>query len=581
MTAVSKGSPALRWVRKKVVEVFGADLRSLAAFRIVLAVLVLIELANRVTDLSAHYTDQGVLPRSVLLQEVLDRWQFSINLVSGQVLFQALLFGVAVLAALGLLVGYRTRLMSVILWVLLLSIQYRNPLVAYSGDVLLRMLLFWAMFLPIGAYWSVDRALNPAPPRLSMRFLSLATVGLFAQIAFVYWFTALLKSGREWRVDGTALYYALSIDQIATPIGAYLLHFPALLKVLTFSTLGLEAFGPFLLFFPFLIGPVRTGTALAFVSLHFGIWLTMDIWIFPLISALCMVCFLPGWFWDKALPRLRAALPKQPNVVHRLQHIAQRQANVYWTLLRARLSPAVDVGRLPVAGVVSSGEGSQPGSHAVRMNTPPAATAKAKRQGKTQRAKARSEQETRHGGGVSLEPPMLRSSLATNLFALFFLMYVFCWNLTTISSFTMPESVRPLGSLLGLKQNWSMFAPNPVRSEGWYVIPGSLRGGSQVDLMGVTHGDSGLREVSWEKPEDVASTIKNEHWRKYLNELREEDNKDLRLHLGRYICREWNARHTGDEQLVDFQITYMKEKTLPDYQRTTPEKVVLREHSCS
>ncbi len=30
------------------------------------------------------------------------------------------------------------------------------------------------------------------------------------------------------------------------------------------------------------------------VSLHFGIWLTMDIGIFPWISAFCIVCFLPG-----------------------------------------------------------------------------------------------------------------------------------------------------------------------------------------------------------------------------------------------------------------------------------------------
>jgi hypothetical protein len=44
------------------------------------------------------------------------------------------------------------------------------------------------------------------------------------------------------------------------------------------------------------------------MALHFGILLTMDIGIFPFISTLCMVCFLPGWFWDTALPRLRAAL---------------------------------------------------------------------------------------------------------------------------------------------------------------------------------------------------------------------------------------------------------------------------------
>jgi hypothetical protein len=41
----------------KIADVFAADLRSLAAFRIVLAVVVLLDLANRASDLTAHYTD--------------------------------------------------------------------------------------------------------------------------------------------------------------------------------------------------------------------------------------------------------------------------------------------------------------------------------------------------------------------------------------------------------------------------------------------------------------------------------------------------------------------------------------------
>jgi hypothetical protein len=70
--------------------------------------------------------------------------------------FQALLFGIAAVAALAMLVGYRTRLAVFVVWVLVLSIQVRNPFLDSSADDLLRLLLFWAMFLPLGAYWSVD-----------------------------------------------------------------------------------------------------------------------------------------------------------------------------------------------------------------------------------------------------------------------------------------------------------------------------------------------------------------------------------------------------------------------------------------
>ncbi len=577
MTAASKGSTMLRWGRAKIVELFGADLRSLAAFRIVLALLVLADLANRLSDLFAHYADAGVLPRTALVEEVLNRWSFSLNLMNGGTFFQALLVGVGALAALALLVGYRTRLASIVVWVVVLSIQWRNPLVLSGGDVLLRVLLFWAMFLPLGAYWSVDRALKAPSPSLSMRFLSLATVGLFMQIAFVYWFTAIQKSGPEWRVDYDAIYYALSVDQLITPIGAYLSQFPTFLEVLTAATMGLEAFGPFLLFCPIFTRLVRFATVLAFVSLHFGIWLAMDIGLFPWIAAFCMVCFLPGQFWDKADGLVRGTLSKHPDFVRRVQRAAARPMHAYWSPLRRRFDVAT-AGQPSVVGLVADGNDDQRESPAASASgldmqnnevaagptTPPAPTASAPAP-----------------AGPSVEASRLRSSLVTNILALFFLLYVFLWNLTTVSSFAMPERLVPLGLFLGLNQSWDMFAPYPTKDDGWYVIPGTLRGGQQVDLMAVTRDDFRVNEgVSWEKPRYVAETYKNEHWRKYLERIRLEEHVDQRVHFGRYICREWNARHTEDETLETFQIVYMLEMTPPDYELATPEQELVWEHTC-
>ena len=583
MNAARKSSPVLRWGHAKIVELFGADLRSLATFRIVLAGLVLLDLASRAPDLYAHYTDRGVLPRSILLQEALNRWQVSLNLMSGELYVQALLFGVAALAALALLVGYRTRLMTVIVWVLVLSIQARNPMVLNTGDTLLRMLLFWSIFLPLGAHWSVDRALKAAPSRLSMRFLSLATVGLFMQIAFVYWFTAILKSGPAWRVDGTALYYALSIEEWVTPIGAYLYQFPTLLKVLTFATIGLEAFGPFLLFFPFFTGPVRTGAILAFMSLHFGIWLTMPIGVFSWVAAFCMVCFLPSWFWDNAAKLLPVSLLEKSAIMGRLQHTATRLVKTYWSPLRMRLSALGGVGRPSSAGT-SEHDDNRPGSPDARKITSSVGSATPQPGDETRPAAGTAgERGGEDDSAASGELTTLRSSLVTNLLALFFLLYVFCWNLTTVSEYDMPERIRPLGYVLGLRQDWGVFAPEPRKTGGWYVIPGTLNSGQQVDLMpAAVRNDFDLREgVSWEKPEDVANTLKNKYWRKYLSGIEDPDNEDLRNYFGRYICREWNARRTGAEELINLQIVHMKVRTLPDYQRTTPEKEVLWNHDCS
>ncbi len=566
----TKGFSVPRAVREKVTVIFGADLRSLAAFRIVLALLVLVDLANRAGDLHAHYTDEGVLPRTVVIERLLSPWSFSLNLINGQLFFQAMLFVAAAVAALGLLLGYRTRLMTFVVWILMLSIQLRSILVDGSDASLLRLLLFWSMFLPLGAYWSLDRTLKGPTYRPSTRFLSVATVGLFMQIAFMYWFTALLKSGSEWREDGTALYYALSLDQMSTPLGTYLLNFPSLLEVMTFATFALEAFGPFLLFCPFFTGPVRTAAAASFMGLHFGIWLTMNIGIFSWTSAFCMVCFFPEWFWENATRLLRWFDGRRwvPRTADNLGRAAR--------LLASTLSSLDPGGRQPaLAGLAGRGDENRTGGLFARLTSlsPPVSGVMAQEA----RSKARGASNEKQAAS---KPEMLKASLTTNLLACFFLLYIFCWNLTTVSDFALPDRAVPIGYFLGLDQRWAMFSPNPSTQDGWYVIPGTLRDGTKTDLMSVTRDDYRLHEVSWDKPQRVKYTYKNERWRKYLENLWSQDHADERLYFGQYICREWNSRHESPQQVMTFEMVYMLENTLPPGQQPKVEKVVIWEHRC-
>jgi hypothetical protein len=590
LITLRKGEPARLRTGAKLVEVFGADLRSLAILRIMLALLVLVVFVSRVTDLAAHYSDQGILPRASLVQDtyVLSPYSFSLNLMNGEPLFQALLFGVAAVAALALLVGYHTRLATFVVWLLVLSIQFRNPLVLNASDILLRLLLFWSIFLPLGAVWSVDRArLSPrsaTPRRFSMQFFSLATVALFLQIAFVYWFTAIWKTGDEWRVDGTALYYTLSNDQYTTQLGAYLLNFPALLTVLTFATLALEALGPFLLFSPLFTGPVRTAAVVAFVSLHSGFWLTMEVGLFPWIGAFCMVCFLPAWFWDRVLPKLRAALPGQSNMTRRgkrrLRDAVAYLVQTYLMPLWAILSSAMGATKPYILGL--TGRNEWLGGNAFGDGSPAALSVEG--------AGVTVEKGERRSAVARSEPVALQSSLATNLLALFFLFYIFCWNLMMVSSFSIPTPAYQLGPFLGLSQNWVMFAPSPPKEDGWWVIPGNLRGGQQVDLISVMHNDYGLQEVSYKKPQDIVGSVKNAQWHKYLEYIttteysdtpeRRADQREQRENLGRYLCRTWNMRHTDDELLKNLQIVYVREPTLPDGQHPEIQRATLLKYSC-
>jgi hypothetical protein len=239
-------------------------------------------------------------------------------MLGGSAAFQGALFAVAGLFAVALLVGWRTRLAACASWFLLVSLHARNPMVLQGGDVLLRLLLFWGNFLPLGARCSVGGLFRRGDKPPPSRALSMGTAALLLQVCFVYWFAAALKDDPSWRSEGTAVYYALSIDQFATPLGKYLLGFPGLLRGLTFATLGIEVLGPALLFVPIRTGPVRFAVVVGFLLFHLaGLGLCLELGPFPWVCAVAWLALLPGWFWDRVagrarLPRWVTALPAGP-----------------------------------------------------------------------------------------------------------------------------------------------------------------------------------------------------------------------------------------------------------------------------
>ncbi len=185
------------------------------------------------------------------------------------------------------------------------------------------------------------------------------------------------------------------------------------------------------------------------------------------------------------------------------------------------------------------------------------------------------------GSETPERPAALRASFAIDLIAAVSLVYILFWNLTTVSSFAMPAGSTPLGLVLGFDQSWRMFSPSPPVDDGWYVIPGELEGGGQVDLMSVVREDLDPPEgVSWEKPENVAYTDNNEHWRKYLEAIGQVEHAHQRAYFAGYLCRAWNGSHGGEERLKRLEIAFVREKTLPDYRPPKHEKVLLWKQGC-
>ena len=224
-------------------EIWAVDSRALAAFRACLGALLLVDLAGRARDLRAHYTDFGVLPRWADLEWVGLRARLSVHALFGNPPWQIALFILAALAALCLLLGYRTRLATVLSWYLVISLQARNPGILSAADNLLRVLLLFSLFVPLGARWSIDQR-DSETDEAPAAILTAGTVAIQLQLCLVYWFTAAAKTGEPWHGAGTAIWIALSFDQMVSPWGHFLRQFPRLLGLATHATLALEWLGP-------------------------------------------------------------------------------------------------------------------------------------------------------------------------------------------------------------------------------------------------------------------------------------------------------------------------------------------------
>ncbi len=278
-------------------DIFAIDVRSLASVRIGFGLILLYDLGVRLPDLETHYSDLGMLTREARreMANIFGTvWQMSPYMLSGAAWFQGLLMAVSALAALAVTLGFYTRSALAVSWFLFIGLQARHPMVLQNCDVLLRCGLFWMMFLPISAIWSLD-ARNPPPKRV----LSFASAAFLLQLMIMYYYTSVLKVDPQWTREGSAIYYALHLDHFTRPFGYWLAEQKPLIRVMTFMTWITEYVLPFLLLSPAWNGVFRILVISAMWGLHIGIMLCMDVGYFSLLCMVYWLAFLPSGVWGR------------------------------------------------------------------------------------------------------------------------------------------------------------------------------------------------------------------------------------------------------------------------------------------
>ncbi len=586
-------------LRSRLPEIAGIDLRTLALFRVSLASVLLWTLLQRFGDIGAFYTDAGTLPRSWLI-DVDGPWRVSVHLANGGAWFAAVLLLVHALAVAALLVGYRTRLAAFVSWALLVSLHNRNPLVLLGGDYLMVCLLFWGLFLPLNARWSVDAALatNPAPSR--NLHVSWASFGLIVQVLSVYFFSAIFKNAPEWWPQGTAVYYALHIDYFAAPAGVWLREtLPGLLKPLSYYVYFLELLGPLIAFSPLLTRPLRFIVMLGFMAMHTGFIVLLNIGHFPFVSLASLTVLLGGWFWDWAAVRFdhgrRLRIYYDIDCGFCLKSCLLFRH--FLVLPRTEIEPAQNHARARALMeahyswvVIDADDVAHTKWHAFvallrhsllfRWVAPLASLRLWERPGaaiydwvaRNRDAFGRVTAALLPDRHVSFEVSKGLQRLAGG-----FVFLVLAWNLATIRTipFQVFEFVSPPLFLLRLDQGWDMFSPYPSRDDGWWVIPGKLEDGREIDLL---HPER--EHVSYDKPRYVSQEHGNVRWQTYRLRLFDHQFRHHRLFYARYLCRQWNAEARVGQRLLKLNLVYMLETTQPAGAASPVEQRILWRHEC-
>jgi predicted DCC family thiol-disulfide oxidoreductase YuxK len=228
------------------------------------------------------YGPDGVYPWDTFVHRLGESGSFSLYALSPSPLLFELLFHLGLVVTFAWVLGWHTRLMTLFTYVVLWSLHERNPLLWDGGDNLLHLVLVYALFANLGAYFSLDaerlraeRLARPWHARALAMLHNAAMLAVALQVCLVYAVAGLYKVQGEMWQSGTALYYIMRVDEFSWPGYSELIYRNGLLvAALSYATVAFQVSFTFL----FLLNRRTRLLALASgISFHLGIGIFMGL----------------------------------------------------------------------------------------------------------------------------------------------------------------------------------------------------------------------------------------------------------------------------------------------------------------
>lgn len=594
-------------ILKNVIQTLGFDYRSLALYRFLMGLVVMADVYYRIPDLVSFYTDVGLVPRALFMNEMGMPWSFSLHFANGSAGFIWVMFVIHFIFGMMMSVGYKTRWATIGAFIMTVSLHNRNWLVNNGGDDILRAVLFISIFLPLSRCFSLDSALRRDKEPLDNP-VHVSTWGwmYFAQIVCIYFVSFVLKDHPMWRKDFSAVYYASRLDIFASPIGVWLRQYPVVQTLTTIYTIVLEGLGPVLLVFSFCFGRfwwiVRLIVIALFLGLHMGIIATMWIGVFPWLCLVIWLIFIPTPFWEKlrsiyksrGQDKLTLYFDGDCRFCEKMVLIIRE----FFLLRETEVKPTQsqsEINALMISEnswVVVNGQGERffhfsgmlevmKNSPILKLFVPIFKTSLVHRLFNRLYKWVASHRQllSRYSQYLDFRPAKKEikwMSWVYQLVGLFFFFNIISWNLSTIkkwniSSFRMQEITR----WIHLYQEWNMFSPFPKTDNIWVEVPALLSNGQNIELL------SGDLDIFSIKDKVFPKIVPNEHWRKFY--LNVSERVDYARYYGGFLCRQWNdlkIQKVPDTTLRSLEIIVYSQLNLPNDQKGGITKALTWKHWC-
>jgi hypothetical protein len=313
------------------------DSRTLALFRIAVGLIIIADVIVRASTFRFFYTEDGVVPQSLAESRTVDG-AFSFFFFVSDPTAIAILFALHAVFAIQLIIGYKTRVATILSFLFVISLDHHNPLILSHADTLFRLLMFWAMFLPLGERWSVDAALRERPPRLSIA--SLGTTAALLQMLFMYMVNGYHKLQSEMWNSGDATPLIFGLDDMTYFLADFLRQYPTMLAYGGYTWYFMLVSAWIMLFLP---GRYRTPVVFAFIIAHASFIITVRIGGFGWVAIAGVLLFLPTAFWDDGKRILERVGMRRATFVDHLHTLHGKTTAIARTFPRLRTPELPDV----------------------------------------------------------------------------------------------------------------------------------------------------------------------------------------------------------------------------------------------